>query len=152
MKRTLKDTERKVRIIIDNFSETTAEGFLQRWSAGAAIDGTIVTYEVMGATAEEAFQRISVALEHGGDLDDPLFPIPEKDKEPLLAMLRAIFDTWGHSSDIPDWRENEYIRGQLELVIEMYRVISDEEWERGDSDIDSERDRITDWLKAQVWR
>jgi hypothetical protein len=147
MKRTLSNTGRKVRIVIDNFHNEAFDA----WSAGASVDGVIVTYEVSGTSPTDVLAKISVALERGGDLDDALVPVPEQDKAQLLVMLKAIFETWGHASDIPDWRDNEYLRGQLELVIEMCRVVTDEEYGRGDGDIDQQRDRITDWLKARVW-
>lgn len=152
MRRTLNDTPRKIRIVIDNFTEHAGVVFDDsRWSAGASIDGVIATYEVSGTSPADVLAKIRVALEQYGDLDDPIMPVPEKDKELLLKMLAGIMSTWGGPADIPDWRENEYIRGQLELVIETCRVVTDEEWERGDGDIEQQKDRITDWLRAKVW-
>jgi hypothetical protein len=150
MDRTLNDTSRKVRIVIDNF--TVGEDPLgYTWSAGASIDSTIVTFEVTGINAQDALGKLRVALDHSGELNDPLIPVPEKDKAVLFVLLRGILSTWGEPNDLPDWRTNEYIRGQLELITETCRVVTDEEWERGDGDLDLQRDRITDWIKARVW-
>jgi hypothetical protein len=149
--RTLNDTSRKVRIVIDNFTRTEAENDGYNWSAGASIDGTIVTFEVYDLNPDAVLAKLRVALEHSGELDDLPVPVPEKDKAALFVLLRGILATWGEPSDLPDWRENEYIRGQLELITETCRVVTDEEWERGDGDLDLQRDRITDWIKARVW-
>jgi hypothetical protein len=153
MKRTLKDTERKVRIVIDNYTIPVEINFEdQRWSAGVSIDGEILGHEVSGTTAHDVLSKLRVALEAGDRLNDPVMPVPEKDYELLCSLLRNIASTWGDPRDVPDWRENEYIRGQLELVTETCRVLTDEEWERGDVDMDTMRDRITTWIEAEVWK
>jgi len=151
MKRTLNDTARRVRIVVDNY--TTADDPQGNvWSAGASIDSKVVTYERMASSPQDVFVKMRVALEESGDLDDPVLPVPEKDYELLCTLLRNIASTWGDPRDVPDWRENEYLRGQLELVIETCRVVTDEEYERGDGDIDQQRDRITTWIEQEVWK
>jgi hypothetical protein len=149
MKRTLNDTARRVRIVISNNEQMADHPDI--WSAGASIDGTIISYEVSGSSAQDVLAKMRIALEHGGELDDLPVPVPEKDKAVLLLLLQGIFSTWGTPADIPNWRENEYLRGQLELVIETCRVVTDQEWETGDAEGDMIRDRITDWITRQVW-
>jgi len=152
MKRTLNDTPRKVRIVIDNFTVPAGVQFPGTpWSAGASIDGIIEAVEVSGTSPADVLAKIRVALEGTGELDDPTVPVPEKDKVILLKMLEGIYSTWGTSADIPDWRDNEYLRGQVELVMETCRVVTDEEWAEGDADGEMLKDRIVDWLKAAVF-
>jgi hypothetical protein len=155
MKRTLKDTDRNVKFVIDNQdrAEVWASGDSRPWTANVYVDGDLVLTEAeLGATPAEAFAKIVVEIEKTTELNDLPVPVPEKDKDLLLMLLEKIGDTWGHPSDVPDWRENEYLRGQLELVIEMCRVVTDEEYERGDGDIDQQRDRITTWIEQEVWK
>jgi hypothetical protein len=145
MKRTLKQTGRQVRIVIDNYTEATG------WSAGASIDGTIAPFEVVAERPALAFRQLVERLEASDLLDDRAVPVPEKDKALLLNLLAGISETWGHDK-VPDWRENEYIRGQLELVIETCRVVTDEEWDEGNADSEVLHDRVTDWINQGVWK
>lgn len=80
-------------------------------------------------------------------------PIPEKDGDLVRLLLKGIVATWGaRGEDFPGWRDTEYARGQLELVIEVARVITDEEYAEGAGDIDEQRDRITHWIRTEAWK
>jgi hypothetical protein len=155
MKRTLKDTDRNVKFVIDNQDREAvwADGGDNPWTANVYVDGDLVLTEAqLGTTPADAFAKIVVEIEKSGELNDLPVPVPEKDKDLLLTLLENIGATWGSPADVPDWRENEYIRGQLELVIETCRVVTDDEFERGDGDIDQQRDRITTWIEQEVWK
>lgn len=145
MNRTLIDTERKVRIVIDHSAH-------DGWSAVAAVDDTLGFERILGTSARDVLIKMQVLLEESGTLDDRPVPIPEQDYELVCTMLRGIAATWDEPRHIPSWRTNEYIRGQIELVIETCRVVNDDEYERVDVDTDRQRDRITDWLRAEVWK
>lgn len=154
MKRTLQNTDRNVKFVIDNQDRAAvwADGGDNPWTANVYVDGDLVLTEAeLGRTPQDAFAKIVVEIEKSNELNDLPVPVPEKDRELLLHLLEAIGMTWGDPSDVPDWRENEYLRGQLELVIEMCRVVTDEEWERGDGDTEQQLDRITTWIEAKVW-
>jgi len=155
MKRTLQDTDRNVKIVVDNQdrAEVWTSGGDNPWTANVYVDGDLVLTEAeLGHDPADAFAKIVLAIEKSGELNDLPMPVPEKDKELLLRMLEAIAGTWGSGTEFPDWRENEYARGQLELVTEMCRVVTDEEWERGDGDIEAQRDRISTWIEQEVWK
>lgn len=151
MKRTLKDTNRTVQIIIDNRDRQQVwdDGTLNIWTATATIDGEGWYSSENGPTPDKAFALLATELDKSGDLNDLPIPVPEQDKELLLTLMRAIIQTWETAAEIPDWRTNEYIRGQLELILETCRVVADDE-----EDVDGEvlRDRIITWLEAGVWR
>lgn len=144
MKRTLSNTERKVRIVLDHSSR-------DGWSAVAAVDDTLGFDRLRGVSAQDALAKMRVLIEDSGSLDDRPVPLPEKDYDLLCSLLRGIAETWG-TTNLPNWREDEYLRGQLELVIETCRVVTDEEYERGDVDTGMQRDRITDWIQQEVWK
>lgn len=156
MKRTLKDTNRTVVITIDNRDreELWASGEVQIWTSIATIDGEIWPGEAeFGITPDKAFARMAEALDKSGDLDDLPIPVPERDYELLCSLLRGIASTWDQPADVPDWRTNDYLRGQLELVIETCRVLTDKEYDEG-SGVDGEvlRDRITTWITSEAWK
>jgi hypothetical protein len=158
MKRTLMNTDRTVKIVVDNQDrrDVWEHGAVEVWTANVYIDGSEESVDgglpVFAATAHEAFRRAATELEKTTELWDLPVPVPAKDYELLCSLLRGIASTWGHPADIPDWRENEYIRGQLELVIETCRVVTDEEFQDGTGDSEMLRDRITTWLEAEVWK
>lgn len=148
MKRTLKETERLVRIVIDNTTEATG------WSAGASVDGTIVPFEVVAEHPALAFRQIVEWLEASDFLDDRPVPIPEKDRDLVRSLLKGIAGTWdeSHPENFPDWRDNEYARGQVELVIETCRVVTDREYDEGNVDGEVLHDRVMQWVRTGAWR
>jgi hypothetical protein len=159
MKRTLKNTDRTVKIVVDNEDrhDIWADNRSDIWTANVYIDGSFESVEMDGLPAFAnnptfAFTLATQAIEKSDELNDLPVPVPEKDYELLCSLMRGIASTWGHPADIPDWRENEYIRGQLELVIETCRVVTDEEFADGTGDSEMLRDRITTWLEAEVWK
>lgn len=150
MKRTLTDTERNVRIVIDNFSNPRTSA--DRWSATVGIDGTYKDSGIFGTSAEDALAKLRVKLEEGEALDDRPVALPEKDRELLSTMLRGIARTWGFPREIPNWRQNDFIRGQIQLVIETCRILTDDEVSRGDGDMEMMSDRVATWIETEAWR
>lgn len=52
--------------------------------------------------------------------------------DPVGRMLiTAAFNLWGE--ELPDWRENEYARGQIELLMDTIRVATDGELADGET-------------------
>lgn len=156
MKRTLADTNRTVQIAIDNQDREAvwATGSDAVWTANVHIDGSpepAVT-PAFDLTPFGAYTKIVDALRVTDLLDDLPMPVPEEDRELLLTMLKGIARTWSTPADVPDWRTNDYIRGQLELVIETCRVATPQEFEDGNGDMDDYRDRITTWIQQEVWK
>jgi hypothetical protein len=139
MRRTLNDTPRAVVITIDNQDREDHAA----WTARVTVDDEEVIDATIGNTPSNALSILTQALEQSGDLDDQPDPMPED--AVLRDLVRGIADSWS-GSDLPDWRENEYLRGQLELVMNTRRVrVPDDE----DDDLDSEvlMDRIWTWVR-----
>jgi hypothetical protein len=147
MKRTLKDTDRTVEIILHNRDrqEVWDMGDLDVWMAHASIDGeTWAGAGATGPTPDTVFALIAQALHKSGDLDD--LPAPMPDNPMLRALLIAAADSWA-GGDLPDWREEEYLRGQIEMIWNTCNVRTPDEDE---IDGDAAKDRIWTWIKKEM--
>jgi len=155
MKRTLKDTTRTVVITIDNADREAVwgDGGTDVWTANVTVDGEDVLPEAeLGIIPDMALRLLTEKLNESGKLNDLPEPVPERDKPLLLTLLKNIAATWGEGTDVPDWRDNEYLRGQLELVLETCRVITEQEYADRDWEGDELRDRVTTWIQTEVWK
>lgn len=150
MRRPLNDTRRTVRITIDNQdrADIFADGRTDIWTANAYIDGDPEPACDPGFAdnAGNAFVLVRDALERGGHLDDPLLPVP--DDETLRLLIHQAADSWS-GDEMPDWRDNEYARGQVELIWNTCNVRTPDEDELEGEDA---KDRITDWIRAEEAR
>lgn len=148
MNRTLNTTARRVIITLENDrQEATDELF---WSATATVDGepAIGDPPMLGKTVDQAFRLVAESLDrnHDGVLND--LPVRMPDNDVLRALVAATADSWeGAGEALPDWRVNEYMRGQIELIWNTcnVRLSLDEELEGEDA-----KDRIWVWIREEV--
>lgn len=86
------------------------------------------------------FLDTTLAWLAGGEAPPPAPPIP--DTPGLRELLDRVAETWD-GDEMPNWRGNEYARGQVELIYETVSVRVD-----GEDEIESEegKDRIWRWV------